>query len=741
MRILLLTGILILLPFLNPVALCQQLGQQLGQELSQELGQELSQESGQESGPAASQDGVEDLGQDLANSPSSSFQSGPDLFPGFLQAEVLNIGGKLSLLIEALGPDGETDREWNDTLSVVIDNEEQELAFSMGFAVWPLDDSRMGSVRLEYWTPDGPQTLQKGFHTLGTQTRSGSVIPWTSILPPLIAILMALLLREVIGSLLAAVIFGSWLLLGLKIQNLPAALTASFDHFILRSIADTSHASIILFSLLIGGMVAVISRNGGMYGIVEKLSVLANSTRNTQLVTWLLGVAIFFDDYANTLVVGNTMRPVTDRFKISREKLAYLVDSTAAPVAAVAFITTWIGAELDYIDGAIAHLNLNESAYGVFLSSLSYAFYPFLTLAFMLMLIVMQRDFSSMYRAEHRARTTGHVLDRSGMGKKRQAHDGADLEPEDGIRHHWWNALIPVLTVITVTLAGLWQTGFQSLAADGQEYVTYWANENLSGRLELFFRSDLLSMVIGSADSYTALIWASASGLLVAALLSLISRTLPMRELVDASLDGFKTMLPAIAILVLAWSLASVTEQLHTAGFLAGSLNDKLSPLWMPAITFVLAAIISFSTGSSWSTMAILYPLILPLTYKLGLSSGMEYESIMPIFHNVTAMVLAGSVLGDHCSPISDTTILSSLASNCPHVDHVRTQLPYALTVGGVSLLLGGCLAVLGVPIWINYILGLLTLFAIVRLAGKPLGEWNIRIGRKANEIPSGSGK
>jgi Na+/H+ antiporter NhaC len=192
---------------------------------------------------------------------------------------------------------------------------------------------------------------------------------------------------------------------------------------------------------------------------------------------------------------------------------------------------------------------------------------------------------------------------------------------------------------------------------------------------------------------------------------------------VEAVLDGFKTMIPAIVILVLAWSLATVTGHLHTASYLTGVFSYSLNPALLPAITFVFAGLISFSTGSSWSTMAILYPLVLPLTWSIGVANGMEADVIMPIFYNVTATVLAGSVLGDHCSPISDTTILSSLATNCNHVDHVRTQLPYALTVGAVSLLTTGFLSVIGVPFFINFPLGLILLYLVVRFAGTPVPE------------------
>jgi len=238
----------------------------------------------------------------------------------------------------------------------------------------------------------------------------------------LIAIGLALIFKEVLISLLAGVWVGAFLAGGLRFEGflgIIKSLLATADHYILDALNDGGHLSVILFSLLIGGMVAIISRNGGMAGVVHRMTKYATTPKSAQVITWALGVAIFFDDYANTLIVGNTMRSVTDRFRISREKLAYIVDSTAAPVASIAFITTWIGAELGYIgdaaEGTAALADLTP--YAIFLESLKYSFYPILTLAFILMLVLMQRDYGPMLKAEKRARETGLV---------KAADEGAD---------------------------------------------------------------------------------------------------------------------------------------------------------------------------------------------------------------------------------------------------------------------------------------------------------------------------
>ena len=550
-----------------------------------------------------------------------------------------------------------------------------------------------------------PGSWQRLFHFLsaddGYQTHT---IPlWWSIIPPLLAIVMALLFKEVIISLAAGIWLGALVLYGFSLENLFVALLRMVDTYVLYVIVDSGRMSVIIFSLLIGGMVAIISRNGGMAGVVQKLSKYAKSSQKASFITYILGIGIFFDDYANTLIVGNTMKPVTDRFRISREKLAYLVDSTAAPVAAIALVTTWIGAELGYIDEALGRIDVETSAYAVFLNSLQYAFYPIFTLFFIFLLIRSNRDFGSMRQAEMRAREKGEVF--------RQELNHDDLMPDEslktmdpvkGIQYRWTNAVIPILATVVVTIGGLFYTGYDA---------TTWAEAST------FFNG--LSLTIGNADSYSALIWGSFVGVFLAIVLSKVTRTLNIRLSIEAMMEGFKTMLPAIVILILAWALADITRDMHTAAFLTSVFSGNIAPIWLPLLTFLMAALFSFSTGSAWGTMAILYPLILPTTWVLCQEAGMPIDETMHIFYNVTAVVLGGAVLGDHCSPIADTTVLSSLATSCNHIDHVRTQLPYALTVGSVAALVGGVIFVIGLPWYVDYLIGFGLLILLVRLLGK----------------------
>ncbi|WP_430936973.1 Na+/H+ antiporter NhaC family protein [Saccharicrinis sp. 156] len=529
---------------------------------------------------------------------------------------------------------------------------------------------------------------------------------WFSILPPLIAILMALLTKEVFSSLFVGLMVGTtiiWRYKGFSIfMSLFKGLFSVVDTYALSALLDSDHLSIIIFSMLIGGMVALITLNGGMKGIVAILARYAQSRRSGQFITWLMGLMIFFDDYANTLVVGNTMRPITDKLKISREKLAYIVDSTSAPIASIAFITTWIGAELSYISEGINQLGIDKSAYQVFLSSLSYAFYPIFTLGFVLMLIIKKRDFGPMLKAERKAGSRDSNLNIDHPSHKPQIMK--EIEVDSHVQGRWYNAFIPVMIVVFGTISGLIYTGYDA---------EVWHNNNIS-------LSTKLSVIVGNADSFKALIWSSLGGVLTAMLLTTAQRVMNLKEAIEGLVNGFKTMFNAVLILILAWSIASITDDMHTASFITETMRSiQLSPYWIPGLAFVFSALIAFSTGSSWGTMAIIYPLILPACWKISMDAGLDINSALPIFYNVVSTVLAGSVLGDHCSPISDTTILSSLASSCNHVAHVRTQLPYALLVGAVSLFVGTIPGAFGIPVWILILVGFALLYVAINKFGK----------------------
>ena len=517
---------------------------------------------------------------------------------------------------------------------------------------------------------------------------------WMSILPPLVAIVMALLIKEVISSLFVGVLAGAFIMALYAGQSPASAIGGGLlrivDTYVVGSLFDADHVTIIVFTLIIGGMVRIVTANGGMQGMVNWLSRRAKGPRSGQLMTFLMDLCIFFDDYSNTLVVGNTMRPIADKLKISRAKLAYIVDSTSAPVVAVAFVTTWIGAELSYIQDGLNVIGHNASAYSVFIHSLAYSFYPFLTLGFVLMIIISGRDFGPMLKVERKARLASKM----------------DAEMTNNVAKpaHIIDALVPLSVLIFGTIIGLIATGYDA---------SVWNTSEVG-----FFTK--LSLTIGEANSYVALLWASLLSLLTAIVVTLLRGNLAFVKLMEEMVEGFKSMFNAVLILTLAWSIALVTKDMHTAEFVSQLLLKwSLSPATVPVLTFVLAALIGFSTGTSWGTMAILYPLILPASWLLCQEQGLTVEATMPLFYNVVASVLAGSVMGDHCSPISDTTIMSSLASSCNHMQHVSTQMPYTLTVGSVALFLGVLPTALGLPSWVAFLVGFLTLFLIIRLIGK----------------------
>ncbi len=558
-------------------------------------------------------------------------------------------------------------------------------------------------------SPDG--TLRAGGVTLRTfgkanldlvrdgsvvASRDAQVIPgWISVLPPVIAIAVALLFKQVIPALFLGVWIGAWAALGIDLSGLWGGLLETFQVYVLDALANPDHAAIILFSLMIGGMVGIVSRNGGMQGVVNYIVRWADSARDGQIATGVLGLVIFFDDYANTLVVGNTMRSVTDKLRISREKLAYLVDSTAAPVACLAFVTTWIGYEVGLIGTAVAGIDgFDESAYSVFLQSILYSFYPIFAVFFVFNVAWSPKEFGPMLRAERRARRTGQVLS-PGAKVDEAAAKGEELGAKPGVPHRAFNAIAPVLVLVVSVLVGLYVTG----------------------------EGDTLRDRIGSADSYRSLMWGSLLGVVIAAALSVSQRVLNLNETIDAWYAGLKSMLYAMIILVLAWALSDVTNVLHTADYLVSVLGESLPAGVIPALVFLIAAATAFATGTSWGTMGILMPLVVPLAWAVLELNGMADPEHYYVIYSSVSCVLAGAVWGDHCSPISDTTILSSMASGCDHIDHVRTQLPYAMLVGVVAIGLGTLPTGFGFPWWISMLVGLAVLFVGLRVLGQDVLE------------------
>ncbi len=545
--------------------------------------------------------------------------------------------------------------------------------------------SDSGSIAVSASVPGG--------HTVDGEMR---VIPgWVSITPPILAIFVALTLRNVIPALLMGVWLGAAALRSFTPTGILGGLLDSFQVYVTEALADEDHAAIILFSLMIGGMVGIITRNGGMASIVRMMGTRAKTAIGGQISVWLMGLMIFFDDYSNTLVVGNTARPLTDHLKISREKLAYIVDSTAAPVVCLALITTWIGYEVGLIQEALAGIpEIEAAAYTVFLHSIPYSFYPILAVIFVLAVASTGRDMGPMYKAELRARN-GQVSPVS--VDDLPSMQGEELEPKPNIPMRAVNAFIPLIVLIVALIVGIYVTGY------GEEKP--------------------IRDIIGDANAYKAMMWASLLGALTAAVLTIGQRILNAHETVDAWYGGARAMLFAMIILVLAWALAGVTAHLHTADYLVTILADTLPVALVPATVFILSAITAFTTGTSWGTMGILMPLVIPLCWAVMTVNGVNDAAHMHILYSAIACNLAGAVWGDHCSPISDTTVLSSMASGCDHIEHVRTQLPYAMLVGAVGIAVGTIPAGYGFPPVMSIIIGVAVLVAILLYFGRKVDD------------------
>jgi len=527
----------------------------------------------------------------------------------------------------------------------------------------------------------------------GAESREAEirVIPaWVSVLPAVVAIAIALTLRNVIPALLLGLWLGATALQSFTLKGAGLGLLDSFQVFVRGSLADSDRASIILFTMMIGGMVGIITRNGGMASIVLAIVSRAKTAIGGQVAVWLMGLMIFFDDYSNTLVVGNTARSLTDHLKISREKLAYIVDSTAAPVACIALITTWIGYQIGLIDQSLGTIEglADMQAYSVFIQSIPYSFYPILAIVFVLLIASTGLDFGPMYKAEVRARK-GQVKPKS--AEALPALEGEELIPKDNIPLRAFNAFIPIIVMIAA----------------------------LGVSLILLGEGETLTKILESTEPYKAMMYSSFVGVLVAASLTIGQGILSVHETIDAWYGGLRATLFGMIILVLAWSLSDVTAALNTASFLVMLLAGALPAELIPAIAFILAAITAFTTGTSWGTMAILMPLVIPLAWAVMTVSGIADPSGMHILHSSIACVLAGAVWGDHCSPISDTTVLSSIASGCNHIEHVRTQLPYALLVGVAALLLGTIPGGFGLPPWVSLLVGVAVLYGILKIFGR----------------------
>jgi Na+/H+ antiporter NhaC len=366
----------------------------------------------------------------------------------------------------------------------------------------------------------------------------------------------------------------------------------------------------------------------------------------------------------------------------------------------VFIVSSWIGYEVGLIQDGFDMIGSTANAYTTFLATIPYRFYPIAMLFFVFLIAVSKRDFGAMYKAERRAVEEGKVSNRDADNLKDMTHSAEILGNEEKAK--WYNGVIPILVIIVGTIIGLIFTGINSLK--GQGIIDYDIQD-----------------IIANSDSYLALLWGSFSACVIAAIMIISQRIMNLKETIDAWFLGIRSMLLAIIILTLAWAIGSVTSEIKTADYIISLIGDVVNPRFLPVIVFVVCGATSFATGTSWGTMAIMFPIVIPLAATVtGMQNYNPQESNL-ILEGVISSVLAGCVWGDHCSPISDTTILSSMASGCNHIDHVRTQLPYAIVVGVVCMIFGDVLSAYGLSPYISLLIITTLLVGIVYLFGKKL--------------------
>lgn len=487
-----------------------------------------------------------------------------------------------------------------------------------------------------------------------------------ALVPPIVAIVLALITKEVYSSLFIGIVVGGLFFSGFSFEG---TLTHIFNDGFVAVLSDPYNVGIIIFLVILGAMVSLMNRAGGSAAFGRFAREKIKTRAGAQLATVALGVLIFIDDYFNCLTVGSVMRPVTDEHKVSRAKLAYLIDATAAPVCIIAPISSWAAAVSGFVEG--------EDGFSIFISAIPYNFYALLTIVMMIGLIIMNIDFGPMKKYEANALKGDLFSDDDSVQ--------TDDTPADA-KGKVIDLIIPILTLIICCVIGMIYTGG---FFEGTDFVTAFSNSDAS-----------VGLALGSICA-----------MLITIIIYLLRRVLTFSECMECLPSGFKAMVPAILILTFAWTLKAMTDSLGAKEFVAAAMEQSAGSLmnFLPAIIFLVGCFLAFSTGTSWGTFGILIPIV------VAVFSGSNHE-LMII--SISAC-MAGAVCGDHCSPISDTTIMASAGAQCKHVNHVTTQLPYALIVAAISFvtyLVAGFAQNAFISLPIGILLLLITLVAIKKL-------------------------
>jgi len=589
-----------------------------------------------------------------------------------------------SLRVTALRPDGEIDQSYNGTVRLT--------------GVRLTDASPTGAPRTDFVLQAGVLELETNLAERrrvliespqlvarladGRIARSQvALIPgWLSLIPPLLAVVLAVVFRNVYVALAVATYGGALIIAH---WNPLLAALRTVDTYVLAELIQPDHLQVMLFTVFLGAMVGVMGQSGGTHAMVSRLARDSTRREHGQALTWVMGMLVFFDDYANTLLVGSTMRSVTDRLRISREKLAFIVDSTAAPVAGLVVVSTWVGFEISQIQTAFEDLGLSRDlAFSTLLSTIPFRFYSLFLLCFVGLVAFTGRDFGPMFRAERACleATVGSAA--GGESSVADGHAGLSAVVEGGLVR---NAVIPIGLLVVLVIAG---------------------------------------MVSASEHAIGVLLVSALTGSVVAIVCAVSTRALNVKEAAQAWMLGGRSMFQGLAVLALAWAISSLCDDRHlnTATYIVELVGHRIAPQWLPALAFLISALVAFSTGSSFATMGLLIPLFISVSYLLIVGQGPPASVIShQILLGTLGAVLAGAIFGDHCSPISDTTVLSSAAAGVDHLAHVGTQLPYAVSVALVSVVCGYIPCGFGMPVWLSLISGIVLLWVVVRCVGRPV--------------------
>ncbi len=488
---------------------------------------------------------------------------------------------------------------------------------------------------------------------------------WT-LIPPLVAIALALITKEVYSSLFVGILVGGIFYSGLHFE---AAVTHIFSDGFIAVLSDSYNMGILIFLVILGSMVALMNQAGGSAAFGRWAGRHIKTRVGAELATILLGVLIFIDDYFNCLTVGSVMRPITDKHNVSRAKLAYLIDATAAPVCIIAPISSWAAAVSSYAS--------DGDGITLFVRAIPYNFYAILTIIMMVGMVLMKVEFGSMGVHESNA-LKGDLFTTASQ----RTNDSAD-SGEENSKGRVIDLIIPIAALIISCVIGMiWSGGF----FQGDDFITAFSNSDAS-----------IGLAVGSIFA-----------LIITILFYLVRRVLPFRKCMECIPEGFKAMVPAILILTFAWTLKSMTDALGTAEFVANSMYNVAGGFmnFLPAVIFLVGCFLAFATGTSWGTFGILIPIVI----------GVFENSDPQLMIISISACMAGAVCGDHCSPISDTTIMASAGAQCDHVNHVSTQLPYAIVCAGVSFvsyIIAGFVKSAWIALPVAIVLMLITLFVI----------------------------